>query len=156
MKASIGEWGGKSSVNSSFYFCEYFRCGWCKQQNTKTIHGHSKGSKCPDTNIFELLILKHDRAHVNVESDESMCVIMKWNTVTRYGLRYTKYITRSITLIRLTKHYLRTTAIILKIRERILRRICFEIKNNCNFYVSTICGPFEGKPRSKYFQCFPP
>ena len=37
--------------------------------------------------IFELLELKHDRAYVNVESDESMCVmIMKCNRVTWYGL----------------------------------------------------------------------
>ena len=59
-----------------------------KQQNTKTIQDRSKGSKCSDTNIFELLVIKHDRAYVNVESDESMGVmIMKCNTaVTRDGL----------------------------------------------------------------------
>ena len=39
--------------------------------------GHSKGSKDPDTSMFQSLILKHDRAYVNVESEESMCVIMK-------------------------------------------------------------------------------
>ena len=78
-----------------------------------------------------------------MESDESM--IMKCNTVTRDGLCYTKFVTRSIALIQLTKRYLKTTAIVQKIRERILQRIRFELrKNNSNFYVSTVCGPFEG------------
>ena len=49
--------------------------------------------------------------------------------------------------MQLIKRYLRTTAIVLKIRERILRRICFKIrKNKSNFYVSTSCGPFERGP----------
>ena len=63
-----------------------------------------------------------------------------------------------VALIQLTaKRYLRTTTIVLKIPQRILQRICFEIrKKNSNFYVSTICGPFEGGPRGKYLQCFPP
>ena len=41
------------------------------------------GSEGPNTNIFEWLILKQDRAYANVESEESMCMIMKCNTVTR-------------------------------------------------------------------------
>ena len=57
-----------------------------EQQNTKTIQGHSKGSECPDRNIFELPLLKHDRAYVNVDSDESMCVKLKCDTVTRDAL----------------------------------------------------------------------
>ena len=57
----------------------FIRCKWYKRQNTKTIQGHHKGSEGPNTNIFELLILVHDRAYVYVESDESMCVmIMKY------------------------------------------------------------------------------
>ena len=44
------------------------------------------GSECPDTKIFKFLILKHDRANVNVESEESMGVMMKCNTVTSDGL----------------------------------------------------------------------
>ena len=40
------------------------------------------------TNIFELLILKPDRVYVNAESEKSMCVIMKCNTVTRDSLQY--------------------------------------------------------------------
>ena len=102
---------------SSFYFCYYFRCGWYKQQNTKTIQGVGKGSEGPDTNIFELLILKQDRANANVESEESMCQTMKGNAVTRDGRWYTKYVAGRIALLRITKRYLRMTAILLKIRE---------------------------------------
>ena len=47
---------------------------------------------------------------------------------------------------------------LLKIRERLLRRICFGIrKNNTNFYASTICVFFfEGRPQGICLQCFPP
>ena len=62
-----------------------------------------------------------------------------------------------IALIQQTKRDLRMTAIDLKIRERILRRICFEIrKSNSNFHLSTFCGAFEGGPWSKCRQYFPP
>ena len=54
--------------------------------SAKTISGHSKGTEGLDANIFELLIVKHERANVNVESEESMCVIMKCNTDTMDGL----------------------------------------------------------------------
>ena len=56
-------------------------------------------------------------------------------------------------MIQLTaKRYLRTIVILLKIRDRILRRICFEIKkNSSDFYVSTICGSFEEEPPGKVF-----
>ena len=36
-------------------------------------------------------MLKRDRAYANVESEESMCLKMKCNTITRDGLRYTNY-----------------------------------------------------------------
>ena len=65
--------GQTQCIDSSFYFCKYFRCGWYKQQNSKTIPSLNKGSESPDANIFESLILKHDRAYVNVESEKSMC-----------------------------------------------------------------------------------
>ena len=56
------------------------------------------------------------------------------------------YVTCSTALIQLRKRYLKPTAIILKIRWRILQRICFEIrKNNSNLYVSKICGPFQAR-----------
>ena len=49
-----------------------------------------------------------------------------------------------IVMRQLMKRYLRTTATVMKIRERLLRRTCFEIrKNKSDFYVSTICGRFE-------------
>ena len=88
VKALIGEWrGGKRSADSFFFFsANASGNGWYKQQNTKTIQGHSKGSKGPDTNIFESLILKLNRAEVNVESKESICVVLKYNTLTRDGL----------------------------------------------------------------------
>ena len=54
----------------------------------------------------------------------------KMQSVTSDGLWYAKYVTCSIALIQLTKPYLRTTAIILKMREQILQRICFEIRKN--------------------------
>ena len=57
--------------------------GWCIQQSSKVIQGHKKGSEGPETHILELLMLKHDRAYLSVDSEESMCVIMKRNTVTR-------------------------------------------------------------------------
>ena len=57
--------------------------------------------------------------------------------------------------MQLTKRYLRTVAIVLKIRALILRGICFEMrKNNSNFYASTIYGPFEGECRDKYLHAF--
>ena len=66
-----------------------------------------------------------------------------------------KYVKCSRALLQVTKRYLRTRAILLKIRERLLRRTCFEIrKNNSNFYVSTIYEPFEGGPRDKYLHAF--
>ena len=66
------------------------------------------------------------------------------------------YVACSIALIQLTKRYSGTRAIVLKTRERILRRICFEIRrNNSNFYVSTSCWPFEGGPQGKHLQYFP-
>ena len=72
------------------------------RQNAKTIQGHiTMDLWCPDTNIFELLVLKHDRAYLSVHSEESiMCVIMKYNAVTRVAY-YAKY--GSISVILLTK-----------------------------------------------------
>ena len=60
--------------------------GVVETANTKTIQGHNKGSECPDTKIFELLILKHDLANVNVDYEEKICVIMKYKTITSDGL----------------------------------------------------------------------
>ena len=76
---------GQNAVQIYFFSACIFRCGWYKQQNTKTIQA-SKGSEGPDANTFELLIPKHDRAYMNVESEESIYVIMKYNTVIRDGL----------------------------------------------------------------------
>ena len=60
-----------------------------------------------------------------------------------------------IVMRQLMKRYLRTTATVMKIRERILRRTCFEIrKNKSDFYVSTICGRFERGPRANTFNAF--
>ena len=42
-----------------------------KKQSTKTIRGRNKVSR--DTEIFELLMLKNDRAHESVDSEESTC-----------------------------------------------------------------------------------
>ena len=51
------------------------------------------------------------------------------------------------------KTLLKNTFIVSKMRERILRRICFEIKRDkSNFNVSTIRGLFEGGRRDKYLQ----
>ena len=91
--------------------------------NTKAIQGHSQGSECPDTNIFEFLILTHNRAYVNVEADESMCLmIMKFNTVTRDDL-ISKCATCSIALIQPTKRYFRTVVIVLKISSEIPKNL---------------------------------
>ena len=43
---------------------------------------------------------------------------------------YTKFVTCSIAHIQQTKRYLRTTAVVLKIREQILQRICFKTRKN--------------------------
>ena len=57
--------------------------------------------------------------------------------------------------MQLIKRYLRTTAIVLKVHERILRKICFEIrKNKSNFYVSTSCGTFERGPWANISNAF--
>ena len=54
-----------------------------------------------------------------------------------------------------TKLYLRTTAIVLNIAERILRRICFEIrKNNSNFYVLTIRVFLKEGPKANASKVF--
>ena len=47
--------------------------------NSKTLKPFraSKGSEGPDANTFELLLLKHDRAYVNVELEKSMSMIWK-------------------------------------------------------------------------------
>ena len=37
----------------------------------------------PHTKFFELLMLKHDRADLSVNSEESMCEIINYKTVTR-------------------------------------------------------------------------
>ena len=42
---------------------------------------HNKISGGRDTNNFELLMLKHDQAYSAGELKESMCVIIKCNTV---------------------------------------------------------------------------
>ena len=65
-------------------------------------------------NIFELLVLKHDHAYVNVE------YVRDDNDVAWDGQRYTKYVICGIALLYITKFYLRTTAFVLKIRELIL------------------------------------
>ena len=64
------------------------------------------GSEGRDTNIFELLALKHDRAYLNVYSEEIMFMMKKCNTFTREIACYTKYIRLSV--IQLTKPILRT------------------------------------------------
>ena len=93
------------------------------------------------------MTVKHQRVYANLESEESMGVIMKCNT----------FIRMAYALLQLTKRYLRTASIALKISEPILQRICFEIrKNNPNFYVSEICGPLKEGPRGKCIKCFPP
>ena len=106
-------------------------------------------------NILES-VLNNNLAYVNVESHESMCVmIMKCNTASRNSLWYTKYVTCSIVLIQQIKRYLRTTAIVLTIRERILQKICFEIrKDKSNFYVSTMWRPFERGPAANISNTF--
>ena len=44
---------------------------------------YNNGFGGPDTNTFELLMLIHDRAYLNVNSEESiMCIMMKCNAVT--------------------------------------------------------------------------
>ena len=112
--------GNVESFLCLFLLIAYFQCGWYKQRSTKTIQGHNKRTEGPDTCILKLLKLKHDFANVSADSKESMCLIIKCNTVTSF----TKYV--SISLIQLTKRILRT--LVLKTRERILRRICFEMR----------------------------
>ena len=77
-----------------------------------------------------------------------MCLIIKCYTITRFGWPlYIKYVTCDVALLQQTKRNLRTTAIVLKILQRILQKICFEIrKSNSNFCVLTICGFFEEGP----------
>ena len=86
----------KGNVEFFFLFLliAYFQCGWYKQQSTKTIQGHNKRSEGPDTNISKLIKLKHGRAYLSADSEESMCVIMKCNTVTSY----TKHVSKSLIL----------------------------------------------------------
>ena len=50
---------------------------------------HLNHVKRPDTNFFELLILKHNRAYVKVDPEESMCVIIQCNTLTIWDVLYT-------------------------------------------------------------------
>ena len=45
---------------------------WHEQQSSKTSQDHNKRSGGPDTNIFELLMLKHNRTYLRVDSEESM------------------------------------------------------------------------------------
>ena len=97
--------------------------------------------------ILLQMTVKHQRVYVNLESEESMSVIMKCNT----------FIRMAYALLQLTKRYLRKASIALKISEPILQRICFEIrKNNPNFYFSGICGPLKEGPRGKCIKGFPP
>ena len=68
------------------------------QTATKTIHGHitkNLGSRHKRFLIFELLMLKHDRAYQSVGSEESMlyvclCLIVKCNAVIRDSLLHSK------------------------------------------------------------------
>ena len=63
-----------------------------------------------DTNNFVLLMLKHVRADFAVNLEESMCVIMKRNTVLS-GMAYGYYATIDmlVSLHTTTKRILRTT-----------------------------------------------
>ena len=63
-----------------------------KQQSIKTVQSHNKRFGGPDTSILELLKRKHDRAYLSADSEESMYVIMKCNTVTFYA----KYVNLSL------------------------------------------------------------
>ena len=75
--------GAKSSVEySSSFNCGYcFRCARYKQQSTKTIWDLNKQNGGPGTTILELLEIKHDRAYLNVYSEESMCACVWYSVV---------------------------------------------------------------------------
>ena len=58
---------------------------------TAKHQGQKKRTGGLETNIFELLMLQHDRAYLNVDSEESMCVIIK--CCTAIGIDYyTNYV----------------------------------------------------------------
>ena len=72
----------------------------------------------PDTNIFKLLVLKHDRAYLSMDLEESiMCVIMECTIQLPGTAYYTKYV--SISVILLTTLILRTSTFSGNVRANI-------------------------------------
>ena len=66
--------GSDSSLRDSKSKCQKKYSSWlCIRESKKT-------------NKFELIMLKYDRAYMSVDSEESINVIMKYNTVTRDSL----------------------------------------------------------------------
>ena len=79
----------KGSVES-FFFCFFFVFFFFSnagRTNSKALKPSSVITRDPggsDTRIFELLKRKHDRAYLSADSEESMSVVMKCNTITSY------------------------------------------------------------------------
>ena len=77
-----------------FLFFLFLQCavGRTNSKALKPSRVITKRSGGPDTSILELLKQKHDRAYLSADSEESMYLIIKCNTVTSYA----KYVNISL------------------------------------------------------------